>query len=100
LAAAEARGDPPPPGIFDAPQVDILDEFYWRAFVDLSSCRVNGMGLGAIPWTAIRTYAKEYEVVDFDFFYDVIRMTDEGYLQHIAEQQEQRQRQQERQRGK
>jgi len=46
------------------------------------------MSLGAIPWTAIREYAIEHEVKDFDFFYDVIRQTDLGFLQHEAERHE------------
>ncbi len=55
-------------------------EFYLDAFAELASCRVNGMGLGAIPFTAIVEYSKIYSVGDLQEFIYIIRRMDNELL--------------------
>ena len=56
----------------------------WEAFMDLTTCRPIGMGVGPIPWTAIQTYA-ESERLDPEetwTLHQVIRHMDQVYLEH------------------
>lgn len=63
-----------------------------RAFWDLSTCRNNGFGLGAIPWTAIRDYAGVYQLDEenTEAFCLIIREMDQVYLEWEAEEAEAR----------
>jgi hypothetical protein len=63
-------------------------EFYRTAFLDLSSDRETGMGIGRIPWRAINEYAQRHEVRDFELFHALIRATDDAWLQAIREKRE------------
>jgi hypothetical protein len=71
-----------PDWYLDEPQISHVDYFYIKAFYDLSTCRINGMGLGVIPWTAIKKYAEHYSL-DFDItesLIDIIREMDSAYI--------------------
>lgn len=57
-------------------------DFYFEAFKELSSCRVSGMALGPIPFTAIVEYSKLYAIEDIDEFRYVIRRMDDFLLDH------------------
>lgn len=37
-------------------------EFYFTAFLELTSCRTIGFGVGPIPWLAIIKYCEIHEV--------------------------------------
>jgi hypothetical protein len=54
--------------------------YYIDAFRELSSCRVNGMGLAPIPFTAILEYHKIYGIEDFDEFLYLVRVMDYKFL--------------------
>lgn len=58
------------------------DEFYMRAFWELSSCRQFGDVIGPIPWDKIMDYAerKHLEPDMIAVFEDVMRQLDEAYL--------------------
>jgi len=65
-----------------------MGTFYLRAHGELSTCRVNGFGLGAIPWTAIVQYGLRAGLNDamVDTLVLIIRQMDEAYARwHEAE---------------
>ena len=67
------RGQPLPEALGNAPELFQGLEWVYGAFQELSTCRLNGMGLGSIPWTAIDRYADRYNIVgedweDFQYF--------------------------------
>ena len=56
----------------------------WEAFIELNTCRQNGMSVGTIPWTAVQHYA---EVLKFNeeetwMLHDVIRYLDDLFIKH------------------
>ena len=60
--------------------------FYRDAFDELNTDRVGfGLGLGPIPWTAIRKYAEVYEMSlrEFEHFLIVIRLVDDAFRAHM-----------------
>lgn len=65
------------------------DEFYLRAFSELSTCRFMGFdGSGPIPWKDIVQYGL-FSDLDEDLlkaFIRIIRHMDDGYLQWQREQ--------------
>jgi hypothetical protein len=67
-------------------------EWLWEAFLDLNTCRQNGMGVGSIPWTAVQKYA---EVMRFDdeetwVLHGVIKHLDELFIKHHTDKQNQK----------
>jgi hypothetical protein len=57
--------------------------FYWDAFNNLTSERAFGMGVGPIPYSAIRRYADEFEIRsrdEFAFFSGIMQALDSEYL--------------------
>lgn len=59
-----------------------------EAFLELSSCRSIGMGLGPIPFTAVKDYFSIYPIgEDFDEFLYLIRRMDDTYLKDQASKQ-------------
>ncbi len=56
----------------------------YNAFQELTTCRINMMSVGAIPWTAINDYARRYNIdeEDFERFCALIRSMDEAFLIH------------------
>lgn len=65
------------------------DEFYIKAFFDLSTERQLGMNVGPIPWSNILAYASYsgLEADMIDVFIYTIREMDAAYLNRIAEKQ-------------
>jgi hypothetical protein len=73
----------PPSQFYDQPELSLDQVFYWDAFNDLSSERAIGMGIGPIPYSAVRNYAAEFNIVDrdeFDYFYGIMKAMDTEYL--------------------
>jgi hypothetical protein len=68
-------------------------EWLWEAFVELSSCRQTGMGVGAIPWTAVQRYVEvmRYTSEEAWLAHGVVRHLDDVFIKHHAEQQKQKQ---------
>jgi hypothetical protein len=71
-----------PPPFLDEPEVHPEHQFYFRAFCDLGSERMFGMGVGPIPISAARSYADRYELTDreWELFWGIIRDTDSDFL--------------------
>ena len=64
-------------------------QFYYQAFLDLSTCRSVGMAEGPIPWDSIDAYAKHHGLVDdneYDRFFLLIRALDAEYLRYRERQ--------------
>ena len=61
-------------------------------FFRLSTCRAIGMGVGPIPWTAIRQYSEvqEHDENEWRVFEIVMVQMDSVYLTWQAEQQEEK----------
>lgn len=56
------RNRPVPEQIKNAPDLWLGLEFYFRAFIDLNTCRVSGWSPGPIPWADIQAYAETHEL--------------------------------------
>lgn len=79
IAAYRHYKQPIPKGL-EPPELSDIEQYYWRAYWDLSSERQAG---GPIPWTAIRRY---FEVDGFGRFADfkrIITAMDSAYLEAI-----------------
>lgn len=75
---------PLPDFIRDAPSLAPGLHLYYDAFIDLSSCRHVGMGVGPIPWGDIYGYARVLGLDDeeeFSRFLALIRAMDAEYLE-------------------
>jgi len=73
---------PLPSKIANAPQLRLGLELFFSVFRDLDSTRQIGNFEGSIPWTAIKQYCDEYDIVGEqrdDVFY-FVRNIDEAYL--------------------
>lgn len=84
LRQALALKAPIPKKFAEAPELPLGTELYLEAFWDLDSCRGVGLGLTAIPWSAVMDYAQAYELdaeqtEDLVYF---VRVLDTAYLQH------------------
>lgn len=65
------------------PELDADAVPYWHAFLELTGSRIQGMGLGAIPWSEIAAWLVIHGVTDTDRrmeFARFIRALDEEYL--------------------
>jgi hypothetical protein len=74
-----------PEPLRDCPDVDYL-EWVYLAFMELSTCRAMGLTLGPIPWTAIRDYANELELVEYsrELLFSAIRGLDRVLLEYYG----------------
>jgi hypothetical protein len=82
--AAISKGRELPDWYMDGPDLLPGDEFYLRAFGELSTCRYIGMSAGPIPWTAMVTYGKMVglDTDAMELFILVLRMMDSEYLEY------------------
>jgi len=64
-----------------------VDVFYLKSFHDLSTCRVSGMGVGSIPWTAMIQYASWYglEKDVTEAFVDIMRAMDNAFIKYQSD---------------
>ena len=78
------RRQPIPDVMANAPELGLGLEFFYEAFLELSTCRAVGFGVGPIPWVAMDRYARRYGVAgeDFDRFRQLIRALDEVFMAH------------------
>lgn len=73
---------PLPKRVQNAPSLWTGLELYYSAFMELHSTRPSSMGVGPIPWTAIKDYAFAYDLDSEqtqDLFY-FVRTIDNAYL--------------------
>lgn len=81
-----AQRRPLPDFIQNAPELLLGLEFYFNAFLSLTTCRINGFGVGQIPWTAIKDYCDVYGIDGDDredMFY-VIQKMDKEYIKLVS----------------
>lgn len=83
-----ARGQPVPEWVLNEPEAVEGDDFYLRAFRNLSTERQVGMSLGPIPHSKVREYGKTagLDSDTLELFETAIRAMDEFYLSWIREQ--------------
>lgn len=77
-----------PDAIANAPELLPGLELYLEAFYDLNGDRSYGFSPGPIPRRAIRQYAEEIGMDDFDDFQRfayIIKEIDAAYLKHLDE---------------
>jgi hypothetical protein len=73
---------PIPDKILNAPELTLGLELFYNAFLELTSCRSNGMGIGPISWLAMMEFCDRFEIYNDqreDFVY-YVRQLDEVYL--------------------
>jgi hypothetical protein len=68
-------------------------EYYYHAFVELSTCRTIGMSEGPIPWTAMHTYAQSEKLdpEETEYFMVLLQMVDMMYLSYRDKEQKRKQ---------
>lgn len=74
---------PVPSKIANAPELEIGLEFYYRAFLDLTSSRpVHFGGIGHLPWSVIFNYCTAYGVKsdDIEDSIYIISKMDEAFV--------------------
>lgn len=73
---------PLPETIQNAPELVVGQQLYYTGFIDLTSCRAVGMGVGPIPALSIFEYCllKEIEGDQRQDFVDIIQRLDQKYL--------------------
>ena len=82
-----AYGKPLPEKIRNAPEKIFGSDFYYEAFFDLSSERLNSSaGLGRIPWSAVSNYCKTFDLDEdeSEVLHAVIRSMDNAYLNSVS----------------
>ena len=77
---------PLPEKIKNAPQLGLGLELYYIAFFNLESCRLNGVSIGRIPWTAVQEYCisnefSEEQVRDTHLY---LKMMDNEYIKFVS----------------
>lgn len=88
------RRQPLPNKIANAPA--LLDGLglYYDAFLELSTDRAVGMGIGPIPWSSINRYAECHGLVgddDYGDLRDMVRAMDGAFLKYEAQRQKDKQ---------
>lgn len=80
MTAADRK--PVPSAIANAPSLLPGLQWYFKAFLDLSSCRGGG---GSIPWTAMHDWGRIHgitvDAVEFDRFVALVKAMDVSYLE-------------------
>jgi len=88
------RGQPlPPEARTPEPGTDRdIEEWFFRAFHDLSTCRDYSFGVGPIPWIAIDRYSERagLDDVNHDCFVYLMREMDSAYLRWEAAEEKRR----------
>ena len=90
MKAAQAKGRELPDWYVEEPCLFPGDEFYLKAFWDLSTGRMIGFAIGPIPWRDIVVYAERAQLADdvAGVFIFVMREMDAAYLKYVADKQE------------
>lgn len=86
LAAIRNFGGRMPEFLKNSPRLQPGLELHYRAFWELTSCRQYGMGVGPIPWTAIKEWCEvnyTLDEPDFEYFSAVLRGLDAIYMKWV-----------------
>lgn len=73
----------------EPPELSDVEQYYWRAYWDLSSERREG---GPIPWTAIRRYFDVEGFGRFSDFKGIITSMDKAYFEAMEARRSDRER--------
>lgn len=75
-----------PSGYLDQPYIEPEYQFFYDAFWELGSERINGMSAGQIPANSITRFAGEHEMTvdERDFLKHVLRTLDNIFLNYKA----------------
>lgn len=87
IEQARRMGTPLPERLANPPQLTPGLEFYYVAFITLSSERQTGFGEGRIPWSKAKQYAETYGCrgEDFERFWLVLSHMDGAYLKYRSD---------------
>ena len=79
----EAEGRDIPEAMQNVPVLGPGQEIYFHAFLELTTSREAGMGLGPIPWHVIQNYCKhnDFSPAETEDMHVVIRAVDNAYLE-------------------
>ena len=82
-------GRPLPAKIKNAPTLHGGLELFYKAFLDLTSCRSIGEAYGQIPWTATRDWCNEHDITgeQREDLYYLVRALDMEYLDIVRKKQ-------------
>ena len=88
IKQVRSLGLPLPDKIANAPRLLLGLDFYYNAFLKLSSCRSIGMSEGRIPWTAIKEYGYHHGLDDDDVerLVYLVNAMDAEYLKYRAKE--------------
>lgn len=70
----------------DAPDLSFVLNFYYDAFFDLCTTRVNGMSMSPISVLSVDEYARNRQFTAFQLYFirKVVRVLDPIYMEHSA----------------
>ena len=90
VGSAFAKGRKLPSWLDKEIHMSTAEMFYLKAFWDLNTCRNVGMGIGPIPWTAIKQYSdsKQLDLENEDCFIYVMRQMDDAYVARASKKEE------------
>jgi len=79
-------GRPIPQAIKEQPILQSGNDLYLYAFYDLESERVNGMGIGSIPWSRIDYYAtaNSFDTEQRIALHHCVAHMDQAYRTHMS----------------
>lgn len=89
LDQSQKQRTPIPKAILDAPELWPGSNFYYDAFLKLCSCRVNGMGMGRIPYGAVADYAVRRRMSrdETDVLWIIVSEMDSPYMDYCNKDQ-------------
>lgn len=69
----------------DRPQVSQRIAVYYQAFMDCSTCRQVGFGVGPIPWNTVMIWAKRklFDYEETEHLWSVISRADMEWLERV-----------------
>lgn len=78
------RGQPPPEGIQNAPELNAGLALYYTAFLNLHGCRQLGTAMGPIDWITIDRYCERYglEGEQYEDMHYYISHMDAAYMKY------------------
>lgn len=77
---------PLPKWLQEKPEIPFGLSYYYRAFVDLGTCRQSGLSEGRISWLAVNEYANRHRLTDpeFDELWEIVSRLDTVYIESRA----------------
>lgn len=84
------RGQPPPEGIQNAPELSPGLGLYYTAFLDLHGCRQLGTAMGPVDWLTVDRYCERHELEgeQYEDMHYFISHMDAAYMKYETEKSE------------